>query len=476
MIFSRISLSHRGKWPVLKGWVFLLVGVATGYSKDDPVALLQRHRYEEAVAVWNQDLQASRVGETALRSLKGQGIAYFRLGSLYQNLQGFSLAIMQDYYAQLAETSATPLVYLYLGEIETALGNTAKAKAWLEMAKQSGPTAVQEMASVYLQFAAGAQATPVKSVDAQWQALDLKQANLAASNGLAASSARARRCRLNLLARESRPDREALEKAVAAVVRDGQDPEVIQDVGKNTQINFYDPELMGSLARGYFALSKAISLELLAQESKNPELAAKFKTPLALAESALRLGQMEEALRYLGKDGSSDAVLLRVRVLARTKKNKEAQELLDGLTSQAGRNAALKRDIAEAYYLSGLNPDKGLQLIEQALKDKNGPTYYRVQAGLLMAKGDKDAAVQQYAKGYKIEFRNRIDQIDPEYMADYSFAIYQNNKLRYEEIVETLYHLQKEFPPSRQMHYCMQGVSAGLARSFDAQRIFRKGG
>lgn len=464
------------KVPILKGLVFLLGVHSAVYSKDDPVALLQRHRYEEAVAVWNQDLQSNRVNETALRSLKGQGLAYFRLGSLYENLQGFSLVIMQDYYAQLAETSATPLVHLYLGEIETALGNAAKAKVWLEKAKQSGPIPVQEMATVYLQFAAGAPLAAVKSVDAQWQALDLRQASLPAANGLSATSARARRCRLNLLAREIRPDRDALEKAVAAVVHDGQDPEIIQDQGKNTQINFYDPELMGSLARGYFALAKAINLELLALESKNPELAAKFKTPLALAESALRLGQWDEALRYLGKESSTDAVLLKARVLASTKKMKEAQTLLDGLTSQAGRNAALKRDIAEAYYFSGLNPDKGLQLIEQALKDKNGPTYYRVQAGLLLAKGDKDAAVQQFAKGYKIEFRNRIDQIDPEYMAEYSFAIYQNNKLRYEEIVETLYHLQKEFPPSRQMHYCMQGVSAGLARSFDAQRIFRKGG
>jgi hypothetical protein len=140
------------------------------------------------------------------------------------------------------------------------------------------------------------------------------------------------------------------------------------------------------------------------------------------------------------------------------------------------KNPALIRDVAECYYFLSIDLEKGLQLAAKALRDRNGANYHRTRAGLLLAAGQADAALQEYGKGYKIEFRNRIDQIDPEYMSDYSHAIFLTSKMRYDEIVETLYHLQKEFPACRQMHYAMQGISAGMARSFEAQRIFRKGG
>jgi tetratricopeptide (TPR) repeat protein len=457
------------------GMAFLLLSFAIGFSKEDPISLLQRHRYEAAISSWSKDLTGSRDGEAAMRAIKGQAIAYSRLGGLYENLHRFSLVIMLDYYEQLAETSLTANVALYLGQIHFKLGDAPKSRSWLEKAKAAGDATTQEMANVYLQ-ALGASATTFSSLDAQWQAAELKPGTFSNAMSQAPNSPRSRRCRLGLLAKDPKPNRILLEQALASVVRDGQEPEIVQDAGKNSQINFYDPDLLGALAKGCFALAKALNLELTDLAAKNPGLSAKFKTPLALAEACFKLGQNEEALRNLGNERSLEAELLRAQIFFKSKQVKRGQVILDSLESKAGRNASMKRDLAEVYYLCQLNPDKGLQLIDQALRDRNGPTYYRVQGGLLLAKGQGDAAIQQYAKGYKIEFRNRIDQIDPEYMSEYSFALYRNNKLRYEEIVETLYHLQKEFPPSRQMHYCMQGVSASLARSFEAQRIFRKGG
>jgi tetratricopeptide (TPR) repeat protein len=218
------------------------------------------------------------------------------------------------------------------------------------------------------------------------------------------------------------------------------------------------------------------NLRIREEEKRFPELAAKFNTDEALAESCLRLGQYKEASVYLPKANTDFQIqLLKAQVLARTGKAGEARALLETLASGT-KSAADRRDIADCYYLLGLDLDKGLKLAGMAVKDKNGPNYYRTYANLLFASGQTESAMQQYAKGYKIEYRNRIDQIDPEYMSDYAFAIFKTNKLRYEEIVETLYHLQKEFPACRQMHYCMQGISAGLARSYESQRIFRKGG
>jgi hypothetical protein len=247
------------------------------------------------------------------------------------------------------------------------------------------------------------------------------------------------------------------------------------DQGKNTQINFYDPFLLSTLSDAFYTLSKLTNLRIKEQERRFPELAVKFGTDLALAEAALRLGQVKEASAYLGSQPGLQAGLLKAQLLARQKKAREAGQVLEELAKDL-KSPSDRRDLAETYYLIGLELDKGLKLAAQAVRDRNGPNYHRTYAQLLFATGQTEAAIQQYAKGYKIEYRNRIDQIDPEYMADYSYAIFRTNKLRYEEIVETLYHLQKEFPACRQMHYCMQGISAGLARSFESQRIFRKGG
>jgi tetratricopeptide (TPR) repeat protein len=217
------------------------------------------------------------------------------------------------------------------------------------------------------------------------------------------------------------------------------------------------------------------NLRIKNEEVKFPNLAAKFNTQFALAESCARLGQWKDALGYLGQSMDFQSQILKAQIFANQNRVPEAKALLQTLANSS-KSPSEQRDIADCYYLLRLDLDKGLKLAGQAVREKNSANFYRSYANLLFVNGQTEAAMQQYAKGYKIEYRNRIDQIDPEYMCDYSLAIFKTNKLRYEEIVETLYHLQKEFPACRQMHYCMQGISAGLARSYESQRIFRKGG
>ena len=312
---------------------------------------------------------------------------------------------------------------------------------------------------------------------AQWQALDLSGAEPSAIPAdLKALSPRARRCRLSILVRSSSPMIAETYQALQMVLHDGQDPEMSQNPGRNTQLDFYDPFLLETLSRACFSLSQWWQMRLLEEEKRFPDLARKFSTPRSLAETCLLDGQYAKALQYLGpQDDDVEARLLRAKILGKSGRLSEARQLLQGVTREA-KTPVILREVAESYYFLTIDLQKGLQLAMQALKDKDGANYYRISAALLLATGQNDAALQEYAKGYKIEFRNRIDQIDPEYMSDYSFAIFLSNKMRYEEIVETLYHLQKEIPACRQMHYAMQGISAASARSYEAQRIFRKGG
>jgi tetratricopeptide (TPR) repeat protein len=451
-------------------------------AKEDPIELIRRHRYDEAVSAWDKDLEGGKLDEKGLRALKGKSLAYFRLGSLYGEYSGLSSAIMAEYYAALVETGASAINYLYLGQIQYQAGKLADAKSSFEKAKKLGGAVpgVLELNDVFLHFSkkrlgeAPGDLPAAKDNGAVWQIAELNGG--ATPQGLAGSSQRGRRCRLRVLIRGASAGLSDIENTLKAVLNDAQQPEQYLDQGKNTQINFYDPFLMETLSDTYFTLSKLTNLRIKDEEKRFPDIAAKFNTDQALAESCIRLGQYKEASGYLPKEGTEvEKQLVKAQVLAHTGKVNEAKSLLDAAAAGT-KSPSDRRDIADCYYLLGFDLDKGLKLAGQAVKEKNGPNYYRTFANLLFATGQTEAAMQQYAKGYKIEYRNRIDQIDPEYMTDYAFAIFKTNKLRYEEIVETLYHLQKEFPACRQMHYCMQGISAGLARSYESQRIFRKGG
>ncbi|MDB5106983.1 MAG: hypothetical protein JWP91_4672 [Fibrobacteres bacterium] len=454
-------------------------------AKEDPVELIRRHRYDEAIASWDKDLEGGKLDEKALRALKGKSLAYYRLGSLYGEYSGFSNAIMAEYYTALIETGASAIHFLYLGQIQYQTGKFGEAKASFEKAKKlggAGPN-ILEMVDVFLFFTrkrlgevTGEMNLGVKDNASQWQAMELKGSGAGeVPQGMGGQSQRSRRCKLKVLLRTSAPTFQEIESTLKAVLNDAQQPEMYLDQGKNTQINFYDPFLMETLSDTYYTLSKLTNLRIRDEEKKFPDLAAKFNTDLALSESCARLGQWKEAAGFLTKAEDVEGQLLKAQVLAHTNKVNEAKSLMESLSNSA-KSPSDKKDIADCYYLLGFDLDKGLKLAGQAVKEKNGPNYYRTFANLLFATGQAEAAMQQYAKGYKIEYRNRIDQIDPEYMTDYAYAIFKTNKLRYEEIVETLYHLQKEFPACRQMHYCMQGISAGLARSYESQRIFRKGG
>src|SRR5258706_6409468 len=125
-----------------------------GEGKEDPIELIRRHRYDEAISTWDKDLEGGKLDEKGLRALKGKSLAYFRLGSLYSGYSGFSNAIMAEYYAALIETGASAIHFLYLGEIQYQGGKFAEAKTSFEKAKKLGGAApnIMEMVDVFLFF------------------------------------------------------------------------------------------------------------------------------------------------------------------------------------------------------------------------------------------------------------------------------------------------------------------------------------
>ena len=231
-------------------------------GKEDPVDLIRRHRYDEAVSVWDKDLDGGKIDEKALRALKGKSLAYFRMGSLYGVYSGFSSAIMSEYYSALVETGAGAIHYLYLGQIQFQSGRFSEAKNSFEKAKKLGGAGpgILEMVDVFLFFArkrlgeaSGDMNLGVKDNASQWQAMELKGSG--ASDiplGLSGQTQRSRRCKLRILLRNAFPVEADIGSSLTAVLNDGQQPEMYLDQGKNTQINFYDPFLMETLSRKYY--------------------------------------------------------------------------------------------------------------------------------------------------------------------------------------------------------------------------------
>lgn len=463
-----------------RGFAFLGL-LATVVAAADPVEMYRRHRYAQAVELWRQDSEAKKVDEKALRAWKGTALAYHQLGALYLRLAGFSETLSADYYAGVLEQASEPRANLYLGQILFHAGKTAEAAAQFSAAsKFKFPSGALEadLLEVYQEAVKG-KGEGLKrftSGEKAWLALDLRGVGPEAiPQGLEATDARERRSQLSLLTRSKKAAIDEVEALIPIVEEEGQQPEAVGDLGKSTQLNFYDPFVLRVLGRGYLALSKWTNERLLGQEKAFPALTAKFNTRLAMAESALLLEQPSEAMTILEPETGFDAERLRARALAQSGNTKDAVANLKRLAA-ASRSASQKRDLAETFAIVGDGIDQGLSLISDALRDKPSSPYHRAHANLLLANGQADLAIKAFARGYKIENRNRIDQIDPEYMCDYSRALYDNYKLRYEEIVETLYHLQKEYPAARSMYYAMQGISAGMARNYDANPIFRKGG
>ncbi len=458
--------------------------LAASALQANPLELLKRHRYGEAVEQWKRQVDISNLDENGMRALKGQAIAYQNLGSLYAEFHDFSMVLMEDYYHAIAEQSELPLAQVYLAQIQYYSGNPKAASNSLDKALKSSDLApfAKNMALLYRYHVSrklGGKADPWKfSAEdnaAAWQSLELGEmpyAKIPAS--LKVNSQRAARCRLQMYLRNDHVKIDELEKLLQPVLEAAHSPEVYFDKGKNTQINFYDPMLLAGLSEAYYSLSKATNFLIVKNENRFRNLASKFGTDLALAEISLKLNRLNEAEKYLGKNETPQGRLLEARVLAKRGRADDAGKILENLGIEA--SPAIKKDIAQVYLDNNFKLNRALHWVSEAARERNSPAYHRVWGGILLAQGKNEEAVSRFSQGYKIEYRNRIDQIDPEFMAEYAHALYRTNKLRYEEVVETLYHLQKEFSACRQMYYSMQGISAALARGYESQRIFRKGG
>ena len=338
------------------------------FAAQDPLDLFKRHRYEDAATLWEKDVRNSPLDEKGVRSLKGLSLASRQLGSLYSKLHPFSLALSAAYYKGVLSEAKSPLALYYLGQVQYQNGQWDSAASSFEKAGKSEGAKVPEENDVFLNYARAhgknAGSGSPKSNAAQWQALDLSGADVSAIPGdLKASTPRARRCRLSILARSASSSVEEIRKAIAAVIHDGQSPEISQDPGRNTQLNFYDPFLLETLSRAYLSVSQVWQTRLLEEEKRFPELQRKFGTTRGLAETCLLRGQYSQALQFLGpQDNDVPGRILKAKILGKLGKVGEARTLLEGATREA-KSPEILRDLAESYYFLATDLQTGLQRV-----------------------------------------------------------------------------------------------------------------
>jgi tetratricopeptide (TPR) repeat protein len=460
--------------------VALIMSVVGG-GWADPLTLLQKNRYFKAIDAWDKDAVRKTVSQNKLRALKGQAIAYYKLGMLYKKLHEFSFALAEEYYKAIAKHTKTPTLYLYQGQIHYYYGRFNKASKLFErvIINRKATQKEKDLAKIYRHYSLNRIRGKnlrllLKSKDpaVNWQMLTMKNTTEIPGD-LQAKDIRSMKNKLDLLLRQEKIDEKEVKKYLNKILQ-AADAEIILNKGKLTQINFYDPMVLYTLSRAFFQMSKLRYKKLAKYSGRYPTLSSKFRTAYNLAEVNYELGLLREAEKQVKSDRTKNGYLLRARIKAKRNQPDEAKELLNALTAKDNSPSA-KREAGYAFYELGLSNKKALFLSNSALQKKKTSLYYRRYAAILYGSGKYDEALEAYAKGYKIQFKNNVDYLDPAYMIEYAFAIFKTSKMRYEEVVETLYHIQKAYPVCRQLHYCMQGIAAADAQAISGEKIFRKG-
>ncbi|MFC1584343.1 hypothetical protein ACFL5V_02210 [Fibrobacterota bacterium] len=452
-------------------------------GRTDPLDLLQKNHFIESIQEWDKAVQGKKMTEEKLRALKGQAVAYEKLGKLYKKFHEFFFVLLEEYYNAISKHIQSPTLMLYQGQIDYYDGNYSNAVKKMEKVIINKKASLREkdMAKVYRHYAMNKirkkdlrLVFKSKFNDVKWQMVELDE-RLGVPKGLKAKGPRSERNKLNMLLRDKKAKDEDVQNSLDKILGFDNFAEIILNKGKLTQVNFYDPMMLQTLSHAFFYLSKAKNLDIIRNERKHPVLAKKFKTAYNLANAYYHLGRLEEAENLLQGDNSKKAYLLQARIKMKRKEPVQAKKTLANI-ARGNLSPAMKRDVGFAFFELGLDKQRALKLTGLAVSEKPISSYYQTYAAVLFGLGQKEKALEAYAKGYKIQFRNSIEHINPEYMVDYTFAIYRTSKMRYDEVVETLYHLQKAYPASRQMHYCMQGIAAAESRTFEGEKIFKKGG
>ncbi len=452
----------------------------TGAS--DPLALLRRNRYLEAVKAWEKDAVEPAVSEKKIRALGGQAIAYQRLGSLYELLQGFAAELHNDYYKTVAKHYDSPILNLYRGQISYYNGHYPNAIQFFDKVLSSSKSApfLNDMAKVYRHYGMNeirkkklSLILRTKFSTVKWQLLQLDEKADYPSD-LACKNVRSYRNKLSIIVRQNTQREESVQNVLAQLLSKSEFAENYLDKGELTQVNFYDPLFFQTASQAFYYLAQLKYLSIESQGAAFPDLVEKFNTDYNLANIYFKLGLLDKAKSRLAAEGTPDFLILKARVMAAEGDNTEAKKLLK-TAYKSSKNPEVQRDAGYAYFLTGLDNKLALKLTAKATKSRSISSFYRRNAAVLLGVGQIQKALELYGKGYKIQYRNSVEHIDPEYMTEYAHAIYKSGKMRYDEVIETLYYLQKSFPGCRQMHYCMQGIAAAESNNFANEKIFRKG-
>ncbi|MBF0430389.1 MAG: hypothetical protein HQK83_03865 [Fibrobacteria bacterium] len=450
---------------------------------SDPLKLLKRNRFIDAIEAWEKDASLSSNSQKKMRALKGQAIAYNKLGNLYNEYQTFFYALINEYYKIIGKHYPSPTLLLYQGEVAYYNGSYTKCIRLMKSVMASGKAdrKLIDMAKVYHHYALN----KLKKRDGRlilksdyptvlWQLIQLEERSTYPKN-LPISDARSIGNKLSALIRSNDPNVKEITLHLKSLLKKADEPEIILNKGKLTQVNFYNPILYKTISQAFFYLSNMKYERLLKYESDFPALSKKFQVEFSMAENYFELGKYADARHILQKEKSDDASILMAKVESAQGRNQRARIILDEINLK-NASLATKRELGYTYFTLGVNKVKGLRLTAAVIRQNNSSKYLRRYASILLGLGKNQEALEVFAKGYKIQFRNSVEHIDPEYMTEYAYAIFKSSKMRYDEVVETLYHLQKAYPACRAMHYCMQGIAAAETRTFGNTRIFKKGG
>jgi tetratricopeptide (TPR) repeat protein len=134
---------------------------------------------------------------------------------------------------------------------------------------------------------------------------------------------------------------------------------------------------------------------------------------------------------------------------------------------EGGEEPWALRELGRQYASLRVNQSQAVKLCQRALKMIEGKRpsakrrYFRYLGWVFLQNGETEKAARAFEEGYDQSRANELDYYEPEFLSERSFSLYEKSELNWPEAIETYFILQERYPAAKQVHYALQGLLVG---------------
>ncbi len=463
--------------------LLLVFGVVNSVKGATPQELFAKHLYFDSIAELEKMLVKQSVNSEETHNIKYiLGLNYFRLGSLYDKLFFHAAFFEKKYYEKIAEDvpniDQNPRLMFFKGMCCYALRefdesielfnnvvtlendnlNVARAQMWKDAAiicKKGDSKSNEDWNRLFTGVTQSicVDALFLRHIEQKYQKSDI---NFTVDN--INKDVFTLRSLVSFYSLNN-----DLEKAKELLTNiDFDKPvEAIQIEG-GASIKLYDPFLLKAFSNMAFTQAIVLFEECIIsginRESMHPGY--------WLGRSYLELGQLSDAISILSKeDKYLQASIFLGEAYWKNGERANAREIWKKLVKKT-ENPILLRELAYTYERLKVTIDNTEALARKALNLKKSKDrrrlalqpYYGCLGYILFNQKKIEDAIEEYGNGFLFDQKHTVEANDPEYILEYSKAIFIPDVLSYDLINQSMLTLSKAYKGALQLRNAMSGI------------------